>query len=304
MKKLRLIFYVVLLSFISNCTTPTKTNLSTQKIAYSDEQPENKRLGQILSFSTDNKSNSEILVIDLGQKIAFLIEKNGRISESISIESGQVLALNGMKEDFRPPTGIYSLENDKKNQKPHFVSLLPVSKIKNSVREFSPLFVSSRIEEYACRTKNCLAFKSQDMQKLSQRLSKGRLLTIILRRGEWLSEESHSIRIQNMERFLNDWKTAWESRDISRYMNLYASEFTNPNFSRKKWMNHKSNLFSNYKKIEIELGSKTILNFGSIYFAQFEQSFKSNSYSDVGVKTLVLSADESPRIIFEDWIKP
>lgn len=294
---------LVLLSALSGCSTPSESNTDSppQVNGQISDQPENRKLGQVLSMASDIPSNSEILVVDLGQRLAYLIEKNGRILESIPVEPGQTLAIKGKKEDYRPPTGIFNLELTAATQSLKFVSKLPVSGSKNVVREFLPVSVPGKIEEYSCRTQNCLAFKSQDLEKLKQRMSKGPLLSVLIRRGEWLSEESHVQKNQNIERFFSNWESSWENRDIAKYMSFYAQDFTHPSFNRARWNDHKAKLFSTYKKIEVGLGPKTILNFGSIYFAQFNQKFNSELYSDAGVKTLVISVDESPRIIFEDW---
>lgn len=302
MKMKKFAYWSLPILFFIGCAGTKNVENNFSNIPNDRDLPENKKLAQVLSLSNDQSASSTVFVVDLSQRLGFLIEKSGQVVDSIPFEVGKVSAVNGKKVDFRPPTGIFSFEFTSDNQTPIFRSILLKSpNKKNTVASFSPTLTNGKIEEFQCQKENCLAMKTKDLSKLSKYIGKVGLVTIILRKGEWLSEDTHLEKHQKLERFLTSWEAAWESRNIQQYMNLYGPEFSHPKFDRESWKKYKANLFSTYQQIDISTGRKTILNFGPAFFVQFSQKFNSNLYSDAGIKTLILSNEDIPQIIFEDW---
>ena len=302
MKMTKLKHWSLTVLFFIGCAGAKKFDIKNSNTDATRETPENKKLAQVLSLPNDKSLAPTVFVIDLSQQLGYLIETSGQIVENVAFEIGKTGLVNGKKVNHRPPTGIFSFEFGPENQIPVFRSILLKQPSKaNTVLSFSPTLTDGNVQEVQCQKENCLVMKSKDLEKLSKYIGKQGLVTIILRKGEWLSEETHLEKNQKLERFMTAWEAAWESRDINQYMNLYGAEFTHPKFDREGWKKYKSNLFSTYQQIDISTGRKMILNFGPAFFVQFSQKFNSNSYSDAGIKTIIVSNEEIPQIIFEDW---
>ncbi len=112
--------------------------------------------------------------------------------------------------------------------------------------------------------------------------------------------------------FLDGWQDAWESSDIGSYASYYADEFVGVNYSsqtgyrtmsRAEWLADKRQKFRRSDYFSIETGPKSISYEGDVAVVTFRQTFRSDSYSDSGTKTLRLRRDASgaPRIIREDF---
>jgi len=105
------------------------------------------------------------------------------------------------------------------------------------------------------------------------------------------------------EKFINDWKVAWESEDISRYSNFYGRSFRASGMDYNEWMKDKEEKFVRYEDIDIEVSDINLVDVGPKEITvQFKQRFRGDNYSDYGVKTLILSGCPGDfSIVSENW---
>jgi murein L,D-transpeptidase YafK len=99
--------------------------------------------------------------------------------------------------------------------------------------------------------------------------------------------------------FLNDWQTAWESKDIDKYMEFYA-----PNFKgRNEWKDQKANTFANAGDINVKISDvKWNGSGGNRFTLRFRQDYSSDVFSNSGIKTLrLVGCPGSFKIESETW---
>ena len=99
------------------------------------------------------------------------------------------------------------------------------------------------------------------------------------------------------------WVKAWESRNIPLYLSFYSQSFEDPKRSRRQWEIYRRKSLENALNISIQLSNiKISLLNNTTIRVRFIQRFKSNNFSDVGLKELVWKkSTENWKIIKETW---
>jgi len=117
---------------------------------------------------------------------------------------------------------------------------------------------------------------------------------------------THPPKIQEREgilAFLNQWKTAWEQKDLDRYVKMYHADFGQDKKSLKTFVQTKKNFFRKYRQIRVEMDRVDIRKVEGQLVVRFIQTFRGDDYSDKGWKRMVLAGSKNKgfRIVSEDW---
>jgi outer membrane protein assembly factor BamD len=102
--------------------------------------------------------------------------------------------------------------------------------------------------------------------------------------------------------FVEQWRKAWESKDLDAYMACYSRKFQSEKRDWKAWRSYKAGLNEKYKSIRIEVEKLEITPHEGGVKASFIQRYRADSYQDVGRKVLELVQEEGRwKIIRETW---
>jgi murein L,D-transpeptidase YafK len=103
--------------------------------------------------------------------------------------------------------------------------------------------------------------------------------------------------------FLDKWKTAWEQKDLDRFMKMYHPEFEQGALNYKGLLKSKRSFFRKYGTIRVELDRVEIRKDADKTVVQFIQSFHGDGYRDKGRKSMVLVSgkDKGLKILSEEW---
>ncbi|AFM24162.1 hypothetical protein Desti_1450 [Desulfomonile tiedjei DSM 6799] len=118
---------------------------------------------------------------------------------------------------------------------------------------------------------------------------------------------SSSARLQQNENvvqeFLNKWKSAWEQKNLDRYMKMYHPEFEQTGMDYAGLLKSKKSFFRKYKTIRVEIDRVEIRKENGRTHVKFVQTFQGDSYRDKGWKNMVLADDKDKklRIVSEGW---
>ena len=108
--------------------------------------------------------------------------------------------------------------------------------------------------------------------------------------------------IDSVRARIEDWRQAWETRDIDRFSAFYSPLFQSNGLDRTEWTTRKARLFKNSGPISLKLENLSVFIEGDRASVQFIQYYQSASRSDVGEKSMILArADETWRIVSENW---
>jgi len=106
-----------------------------------------------------------------------------------------------------------------------------------------------------------------------------------------------------VSKHLDKWIRAWEKQDIELYLSFYSKEFKGSKERHADWRISRQAALKKHTNISIQLQNIQISQNKDTVGINFTQTFKSDGYSDIGVKELVWAKNGSDwRIIKETWI--
>jgi len=111
---------------------------------------------------------------------------------------------------------------------------------------------------------------------------------------------------QNISQMIDNWITAWKSKDIEQYGSFYDKKFHSQGKNKKNWVAYKNRLNKKYSFINITRKDLTIYfykKYKNRVRVSFEQTYESNLYSAVGRKTLILKYSEGQWRIYREYWK-
>ena len=120
-------------------------------------------------------------------------------------------------------------------------------------------------------------------------------------------EEAKNIKLSKKELMKNtlilieNWKTAWENKDIENYLNSYSSNFIYPNnMNKTQWEKYRTNRIVPKKLINILISNIKIKFVKEKIKATFTQNYKSGKLNQISIKTLTYVEEDGQWLIFEE----
>jgi ketosteroid isomerase-like protein len=107
-----------------------------------------------------------------------------------------------------------------------------------------------------------------------------------------------------IQRFVENWRRAWEVGDLQTYLGCYHPDFKIKNMNLQEWKNYKKDLFNRSAKRQIQIDDFQVIGNGSSAVVTFKQSYQTATHRDVGIKTLHLRRQEDRWNILEESWKP
>ena len=103
---------------------------------------------------------------------------------------------------------------------------------------------------------------------------------------------------------LEKWVNAWENQDIETYLSFYAKDFRGSKKNHAGWLVSRKYALKRNNSISIQLKNiKMNINKDTVQF-NFTQIYKSDNYSDIGTKEILLSNNGNELKIFNEVWKP
>jgi len=101
---------------------------------------------------------------------------------------------------------------------------------------------------------------------------------------------------------IEEWKTAWEAKDLDLYFDSYSEAFKYPNnMSQEQWENYRTDRIINKKNILITTLNLKLKFKKDIIHAIFYQDYKSTGYQQKSKKTLIFKFQSNDWKIIEEF---
>lgn len=102
-------------------------------------------------------------------------------------------------------------------------------------------------------------------------------------------------------RTIRDWAQAWSNQSVEDYLAFYSGEFEPSNGgSRSSWERERRSRINGKSRIEIKVESPIIVYEGGQATVQFKQTYVSDRFTNVSIKTLVLAKAGSRWMILRE----
>ncbi len=152
-------------------------------------------------------------------------------------------------------------------------------------------------------SRGCLVVSNDFLFNISSYLKTGTPV-VLADQVNWIDEQQYFENRTFYFNLLQQWRLAWESKDINRYLEFYSKKFNNNKKDYHAWAKHKRQVFKYTKKIKVAISDLKIFAYPgekdmlSVHFYQHYDGghFKARSYKQQYWKK---EADGKWRIIYE-----
>lgn len=108
---------------------------------------------------------------------------------------------------------------------------------------------------------------------------------------------------KKIEKFLHLWKTAWEEKDVEKYMSFYSKSFTKSDYNWEGYKKYKKNIFHRSGTISIEIKNIKISWDTFVMSVSFIQKYQSGTINSTTGKLLHFHQEnESWKIVRESLV--
>jgi len=116
------------------------------------------------------------------------------------------------------------------------------------------------------------------------------------------AEHSRTIEKDIVQKTILEWKHEWENKDHKNYMQRYSRDFNSRGMDWNQWSTFKKDLAERYHQISLIFKDLQIRLEDTYAVVNFKQYYRSDNYSDCGMKSLSLKKEYGEWKIFsEKW---
>ncbi len=146
-------------------------------------------------------------------------------------------------------------------------------------------------------TKGCVVVDNEVMRELSTVIKLGITPIVIVDALAFRSADSQKKVAEELTSLLTGWQKSWEAVDMKKYLQYYSRDFRGDDGSDLESFGRRKEQVSKSKKfIQLRLDRKALLlsqkEQGDIAVVRFRQSYRSNNFNGVSVKSLYLKKSE------------
>jgi len=138
-------------------------------------------------------------------------------------------------------------------------------------------------------TNGCISLENKDIEELATLIKMFNTPIIISSRMEIASPADIQKARQEMTGIIENWRTAWQNKDIDKYMSFYNRNFTSDGKNWRQWKENKSRLAKKYGKITVEVDDLRLLTANGVVLATFKQTYGTPDFKSRGTKMLYLN---------------
>jgi len=150
------------------------------------------------------------------------------------------------------------------------------------------------IERPPYNSEGCIVVSDKDFLAIKPYVAPGKTFIHILASKESDLPQDY----QNILKFLENWRTAWESRDTEKYLSFYDRQFSTDGKNFEAWAEYKRNVNRQKKYIKVDLSDIKIFpygatSFGDVYLVSATQKYSSSNMSSKVAKTFYIKKKDN-----------
>ena len=272
------------------------------------------------SASAPKRKMLTAILVDKKTNMLYLTDyQNGKYEaiKTFHTTLGQVKGDKEEEGDLKTPEGIYTFKAflTPPNLKPKFGKMAFYLNFPNTYDQIAG-HTGSNIMLHSTDTPlrlkqdydslGCIVVENDQLKEIQPYVRLG--LTPILIFPELTQEFMTPGQDESLKGFFKNWIKAWESRDITQYINGYHSDFTAQGKDKKAWKAFKSSLISKYSSIEINPEDVLYYRHPKYSMITFTQNYRSHlkgggwGHRSRGTKILYVGEEAGqPKIIAETF---
>lgn len=119
-------------------------------------------------------------------------------------------------------------------------------------------------------TEGCVAFYNKDIKQLTYWLRPHQSVVMIVD-GKGPVNSSHDLA--RVKQLTHEWASAWQQRDIDRYMSHYSPSFRYKSYNKPQYRSHKKAIFGAYRTMAVTMDNHRFFSNGRYAMAVMNQDF-------------------------------
>lgn len=270
----------------------------------------------LLQISETPAFSKYVLLVDKSERKLLVMERDGESVRVLAEAAADIGKNNGNKErenDHKTPEGIYFFQQRKAPPeipfslygKMAFTTDYPNLFDRRERKTGYGIWLHSIPDEVPLTrgSRGCVVVRNEDLLKVEPYIQLRQTPIIIYDRISYITPDEHKKRRRELRQWIEDWRTAWESQDVDRYLSFYSDTFSAPGFRNlKAWDRHKRRLAGNYEHIRVTLSQPYLLLHKDQLIIKTLQKYESDKHTDYGIKTIhALRTENGYRILHEEW---
>lgn len=151
-------------------------------------------------------------------------------------------------------------------------------------------------------SRGCVVVRNKVVKTFSPFVQVGKTPIVIADKIEWVPAPELETKRSTIMSWLENWRNAWETKNLDQYMTFYGDEFQSMKMDKKKWREFKKGLNDKYQFIKIKAVQPFVIANGNEVIIRFLQEYESDQKSDSGEKLLYLKRQGNDyKIVGEEW---
>jgi len=151
-------------------------------------------------------------------------------------------------------------------------------------------------------TLGCVVVVNEDMIEISKYVSMETTPIVIEDEIRYASDASRQQLEKAMSDLVSQWKNAWQTKNIEKYISLYSERFKFDGMNKTEWKQYKQKLNRRYSRIDVTVTDLDIILHDDYAVVVFIQRYQSNMFKSKGVKRLYMVPENNGwKIIGEEW---
>jgi murein L,D-transpeptidase YafK len=142
-------------------------------------------------------------------------------------------------------------------------------------------------------TNGCIALDNSNIDELANYIQLNDTPVVISSRIELVKPDEQEKEKQQLLKVIEDWRRAWESKEIGRYMSFYSPRFTSDGKNRDQWRKYKALVANKYNEINVNIQNLRLLKHDGIVLARFDQRYSTDRLESKGEKRLYLQQNST-----------
>lgn len=303
-------------AFGSMGVTPPSAEIKTQLHKSDDTLTPN-----LLLYEGVKKNN--IIIVEKSTQRLYIFDDDQNILKTFKITTGKNGGNKLAPGDKRTPEGIYFATDVLKAAElsPEYgIMAIPMNypnpiDIAKKRRGYGIWIHATNHEDRLLKpndTKGCVVTVNGDILEIARYINLETTPIIILNQLNYTTPEKLKEEGDEIKTIIDNWKEAWEKKDIEPYLSYYDKGFSSQGMNIDQWKAYKENLFNHYSTVKIKLSDLKLIKNNEYITAVFKQNFNSNSLQDTGIKRLYLTKSQGTtkgdakrawKISAEEWVE-
>ena len=140
-------------------------------------------------------------------------------------------------------------------------------------------------------TNGCIVLENESIKDLARYIALNDTPAIISAAIRRVPDRVLRSNAAKLEEVIDEWRKAWQSKDIERYMSFYAERFRAQGMDRERWKRYKARLARKYKNIRVTITGLQLFQTNGLTLAQFQQTYRTEVFESRGRKRLYMAKE-------------